>query len=628
MTDSAALPPSDPANPRLHILFLDPSFQDGAAPGSTRSFDLASRLVASGHRVTALATTWERGGATHTIIAGVRIKARRAIQRTGLHLRPVDIHRYARWAIVQMWGVPDVDAVIVAAEPYGFIPFAWLFACWRGIPLIADVREIAPEPPPTHAPRGDHFRAWLARWTRRVALMFPHRVVAGSQSINASLLGDGVKTERQIQTIMGSDTRLFALSPGNDNSFLREFPDLAGRPLMVFAGHFTADRDLVAVINLAAALREWAPDATVVLCGDGPSRHALEEHARNVGVFDNALRIIAPRARHALPDLYAAATLILFVPRKNDTSGGFYDALAAGRPILAFGNSWQRSLVESRGAGFGLPAGDPRTVAREVTEIFRDTDGLRRAGQQAAALAASRFNLDRVVAEQRDALENLVDEEPRSVVLRRRTLRAKRTLDIVVAATALILLSPFILILAVVIAFKLGWPPGYAEERVGLKGRSFWTWRFRTLTADEDPTGALLPEAKRLTPLGRFLRRSGLDTVLQLANVLIGSMSLVGPEPLPPSYLASYTPAQRRRHDVRPGMTGLAQVEGHALTAWEDIFALDLRYVDHLSFIDDCVILLKTLAILVRGGRISVHNRDNLSPFDEIVARREGAEDV
>jgi lipopolysaccharide/colanic/teichoic acid biosynthesis glycosyltransferase len=148
------------------------------------------------------------------------------------------------------------------------------------------------------------------------------------------------------------------------------------------------------------------------------------------------------------------------------------------------------------------------------------------------------------------------------------------------------------------------------------------------LTEAEDPTGALLPEGARLTPLGRFLRRSGLDTLLQLANVLAGTMSLVGPEPLPPSYLPSYTPAQRRRHDVRPGMTGLAQVEGRTLTAWEDIFTLDLRYVDHLSFTGDCGILFKTLVILARGGEISVHGRDALSPYDEIVARREGAEDV
>jgi lipopolysaccharide/colanic/teichoic acid biosynthesis glycosyltransferase/glycosyltransferase involved in cell wall biosynthesis len=607
---------------------LDPEFHDGGAPGSTRSFDLASRLVASGHKVTVLTTTWERDGATTLQVAGIDVKARRSPIWDGISLPAVDMNRYARWAVLQMWGVREVDAVVAAAEPYGFIPFASLFAAWRGIPLIADVREIAAEPPPPQATRGAHVKAWLARWMRRLALKLPRRVLAASQAVTASLVADGIKAERHIQAALGSDTRLFAFPPGRDNTFLQTYPDLAGRPLMVFAGRFTADRDLIAVVNLAAALKEWAPDVAVVLCGDGPTQRELEEHARTVGVLDNALRIIAPRPRRELPDLYAAATLVLFVPRKNDTCGGFYDALAAGRPVLAFGNSWQRNLIESRGAGFGLPGGDPRTVAKEVTEILRDADGLRRAGQQAAALAASRFNLDRIIGEQRVALENLVDEEPRAVVLRRRTLRAKRTLDVVVSATLLILLSPFLLALAIVIGFQIGWPPVETEERIGLKGRPFKTWRFRTLNAAEDPTGALLPDAARLTPLGRALRRSGADAVLQLINVLIGTMSLVGPEPLPPSYLASYTPAQRRRHDVRPGMTGLAQVEGRTLTAWEEIFARDLTYVDHLSFTGDLALIFKTLLILARGGNIATHGRDALSPYDEIVARREGAEDV
>ena len=399
------------------------------------------------------------------------------------------------------------------------------------------------------------------------------------------------------------------------------FPILAGRPLLVFARRFSADRDLIAVVNLAAALREWAPDIVVVLCGNGPTRPALEEHARGVDVYDGTLRIIPPLARHALPDLLAAATMVLSVPRRNDTAGGFFDALAAGRPVLAFGDSWQRSLVESRGAGFGLPAGEPRMVAREVVEILRDADGLRRAGQQAAALAAGRFNLDRIVGEQRTTIEALVAEAPRAEILRRRTLRAKRVLDVIVSAVGLVVLSPVLLVLAIAIAIKLGWPAFVTEQRIGLKGRPFKVFRLRTLTDAEDPTAALMPDAARSTSFGRFLEKSGLAAVPELINVLMGTMSLVGPRPLPPAYVPHYTPAQRRRHEVRPGMTGLSQVDGRDAATWEEVFALDLAYVDRLSFGLDCRIILKTMFILVRGGNISAPGR-NLPPFDEIMARR------
>ncbi|TAL01874.1 MAG: glycosyltransferase [Rhodospirillaceae bacterium] len=634
MIDSASAPLPGPANPSLHLLFLDPTFHDGSSPGSTRTFDLTARLVASGHRVTVLTTTWGwtttdavRGGTIAGTLAGIAVRAKRVAPGIGWSLSAADLNRYARWAAIRMWGIPEVDAVVAATEPHGLLPVAAAFAWWRAIPLIADVREIAPDAPPAGAPRGERLMALLARWGRRAALILPRRFFAASQAVMTSLSTEGVSAERQIQTVLGCDTRLFAFPAGRDNAFLREFPDLAGRPLLVFAGRFTADRDLVAVVNLAAALREWAPDIAVILCGDGPTRSALMEHARSIGVFDSTLRIIAPLARHALPDLLAAATMVLSVPRRNDTAGGFFDALAAGRPVLAFGDSWQRSLVESRGAGFGLPAGEPRAVAREIVEILRDADGLRRAGQQAAALAASRFNLDRIAGEQRTTIESLIADAPRAEILRRRALRAKRIMDVLVSVVGLIVLSPVLLGLAIAIAIKLGRPAFVIEERIGLKGRPFKCFRLRTLTDAEDAAGVLLPDEARTTSFGRFLRKSGLDVLPELINVFTGTMSLVGPRPLPPAYVPHYTPAQRRRHDVRPGMTGLSQVDGHDVSTWEEIFALDLAYVDRLSFGLDCKIILRTVLILMRGGNISTPGR-NLPAFDEIMARREGAEDV
>jgi lipopolysaccharide/colanic/teichoic acid biosynthesis glycosyltransferase len=159
----------------------------------------------------------------------------------------------------------------------------------------------------------------------------------------------------------------------------------------------------------------------------------------------------------------------------------------------------------------------------------------------------------------------------------------KRLFDVVTAALALLLLALPLLALAWLIRRKLGSPVLFCQVRPGLQGRPFTMVKFRTMTDERGPDGALLPDAQRLTPFGRFLRASSLDELPELWNVLRGEMSLVGPRPLLMEYLPLYSPEQARRHAVRPGITGWAQVNGRNAISWADKFALDVWYVDHRS---------------------------------------------
>jgi lipopolysaccharide/colanic/teichoic acid biosynthesis glycosyltransferase len=172
---------------------------------------------------------------------------------------------------------------------------------------------------------------------------------------------------------------------------------------------------------------------------------------------------------------------------------------------------------------------------------------------------------------------------------------SKRTFDLLAASLGLIVISPLLLVLAVLVWIIHGWPVLFRQQRAGYKGNPFFVFKFRTMTDSLAPDGSLLPDAERLTPFGRFLRSASLDELPELFNILRGEMSLVGPRPLFLKYLERYSPEQMRRHDVLPGMTGWAQVNGRNALTWEGKFTFDVWYVDHWSFWLDIKILWLTL---------------------------------
>lgn len=191
----------------------------------------------------------------------------------------------------------------------------------------------------------------------------------------------------------------------------------------------------------------------------------------------------------------------------------------------------------------------------------------------------------------------------------------KRAFDLAVSFTALALLWPLLLALALLVRVKLGAPVLFRQQRPGLHGQPFTLLKFRTMSDARDSQGELLPDAQRLTPFGQFLRSASLDELPELLNVLRGDMSLVGPRPLLMRYLDRYTPQQMRRHDVRPGITGWAQVNGRNALTWEQKFALDVWYVEHRSFWLDLRILAMTVRNVLRREGISQPGQATMEEF-------------
>jgi lipopolysaccharide/colanic/teichoic acid biosynthesis glycosyltransferase len=198
---------------------------------------------------------------------------------------------------------------------------------------------------------------------------------------------------------------------------------------------------------------------------------------------------------------------------------------------------------------------------------------------------------------------------------RRASLTLKRVFDIAVSLGAIALLWPFILIIGLLVAARFGRPVFFTQVRPGRHGKPFRIVKFRTMTNDRDAAGSLLPDAARLPPFGRFLRATSLDELPELLNVLRGEMSLVGPRPLLMEYLSLYTPEQSRRHEVRPGLTGWAQVNGRNNLPWAERFSMDVWYVDNRSFWLDLKILVMTLFNIVRSRDISQEGHATMERF-------------
>jgi lipopolysaccharide/colanic/teichoic acid biosynthesis glycosyltransferase len=191
----------------------------------------------------------------------------------------------------------------------------------------------------------------------------------------------------------------------------------------------------------------------------------------------------------------------------------------------------------------------------------------------------------------------------------------KRAVDLTIAACALVLLAPVLVVVAVSVRIALGSPVLFRQQRPGLKGRPFTLVKFRTMRDSVDVRGRSLDDAARLTRFGKRLRATSLDELPELWNVLRGDMSLVGPRPLLMEYLPRYTAAQMRRHDVRPGITGWAQVNGRNATSWDERFAHDLWYVEQQSFALDVQILVRTIRHVVSADGVSQPGHATMTHF-------------
>ncbi len=426
-------------------------------------------------------------------------------------------------------------------------------------------------------------------------------------------LGNGVDLDRFDRTRLAPDTRATVRAElGVDDDAV----------VIGIVGRLVAEKGYP---ELFEAVRTMGVRSVLVVAGpDDPEKadaldRAMIEQAQRDGVRFLGMRRDVER-------LYAAMDVFVLPSHREGFPRAAMEAAAMGLPIVATYIRGCRQVVHDGDNGFLVPPRDPARLAQALRVLVADAPRRRAMGLASARRARRDFDERSVVTTVLDTYERLLTRTPdasRVARTHRSPRRAsKRALDVTLAGSALVVLAPVLGAVALAVLLRHGRPILFVQQRPGLDGAPFRLYKFRTMRNTTDGDGRPLPDEARLTALGRFLRATSLDELPELINVLRGEMSIVGPRPLLPEYLAHYTPQEARRHEVRPGITGLAQINGRNATTWEERLSADVWYVDNWSLGLDLRIMLRTVPRVLGATGIKQPGHATMSRFDEHTADR------
>ncbi|WP_116092028.1 sugar transferase [Sphingomonas crusticola] len=459
----------------------------------------------------------------------------------------------------------------------------------RGVPFVYDVQDLWPESlSATGMVRGSAILDLVRAGMRRIYRSAAHIVVL-SDGFRATLGANGVP-EQRVSVIPNWTHQQDAGTAAERAQAPALRPD--ARFNIMFAGTMGRAQALETVLQAAKALQDRAAAIDFTFVGGGIESAKIRELTGSMDLRN--VRFLGQQPSNAMAPIFAAADALLVhlkddplfavtIPSKTQAY------LQAGKPILMGVRGDAARMVEEAGAGIAFPPQDPHALVEAALAMAELSEPERRQmGQRGALYYAERLSLP--IGAQ--AFSAIFEAQRYSW---RRGFALKRLMDVCAASLALIVLAIPMLIIARRIASIMGRPVFFRQERPGRDGVPFNMLKFRTMTDECDASGNLLPDSHRLTPLGAWLRRTSLDELPELVNVVRGDMSLVGPRPLLMRYTKFFSREERLRLTVRPGITGLAQTSGRNAASWDKRLGLDVRYVKHWSLLLDIRILAITV---------------------------------
>lgn len=607
----------------MNILLIHQAFVSVHEAGGTRHYELGMRLKEAGDKLTVVASqvSYQSGKRVHSDrnafvycedMDGIQVL--RAYTLSVLHRSFVwRVLSFVVFALSSVWAglrVGNIDLVMGTSPPLfqGFS--AWFLAFLRRKPFLLEIRDLWPEFAIDMGVLRNPLLIALARWGENFLYARATHLMVNSPAYRDYLLNKGL-LEKKI-SFVANGVEVEAFNPDARGADTRQFFGLTDKFVVVYAGAHGPANDLDTVLRAANHLREH----TIIhflMVGDGKDRVSLEAEAKRLRLNNITFAGALPKTQ--MPDVLAAADVCLAIlkniPMFSTTyPNKVFDYMAAGRPTVLVIDGVIREVIEKANGGIFVKPGDDEALAVAVEKLCSDKMLRDQMGLSARHYVVAHFNREQQAQEFRKVLEQV----SKNHIIRPHQF-IKRSIDIIAACAGLTLGSPLMLVIYFVIRSTRGLPVFFRQQRPGLCGKPFTMYKFRTMSGERDENDNLLPDAQRLTRFGEFLRRTSLDELPELFNVLKGDMSLVGPRPLLMQYLDRYTPEQARRHEVRPGITGWAQINGRNALSWEEKFKLDVWYVDHHSLWLDVKIIVMTVWKVLKREGISQEGQATMSEF-------------
>ena len=610
----------------VHQYFLMPGM-----PGASRFNQLTRMWAQAGHDVTVIAGNLDyQSGETPERYRGRWIVRERegSVRVYRCHVPP----SYKRSYRGRMWAflgftvfaslvalfVPRPDVVIATSPPLLTPIPAWIAARLRRrpAPWIFEIRDLWPESAVTTGVVREGsvlaralyaLERWACRRAGRVNVLTP--------AFREDLLERQLVSPDKVCFIPnGADLDLFQPGP-RDNAFRRKM-GWGDRFVVLYAGAHGRANALMQLVEAAEHLRHHR-GIRIACVGAGPERQALERAVCQRGL-DN-IAFLGPWPKQQMPEIVNASDVGVAVLQSNPTFRTVYpnkvfDYMACERPVLLAIDGVARTLVcDEAQAGVFVPPENAEAIASAIQKLAEDPSECEALGRKGRRWVLENADRERLAERYLELMQEVSRESERSS---RPYDPLKRGIDVVVALLGLVLLAPVLGALALAIRIGMGSPVLFRQPRPGWRGEIFELVKFRTMRERRPGEDGGTADAARLTRLGRLLRAASLDELPTLWHVLRGEMSLVGPRPLLVEYLERYSPEQARRHDVKPGITGWAQVHGRNALDWQQRFELDVWYVDHRSlWLDLKILALTAFTVITREG-ISKPGHATVDYFD------------
>lgn len=598
----------------MHILLIHQAFVSPREPGGTRHYELARQLVEKGHRVTIIASDISYLTGQQTVLS-CRLVHQESIDgiRVLRSYTYPELHRSFAWRVVSFLSfmissvlaslrVHNIDLVMGTSPPIFQAVAAWLVAAMRRRPFVLEIRDLWPEFAIDMGVLKCPVLIYLSRRLEHFLYGQASHFLVNSPAYRDYLLNKGIAGEDITFIPNGVDPDLFNPQAAG-KTFRREFK-LDEKFVVTYAGALGLANDIPTILRAAQDLRN---ERTIhfLLVGDGKERVNSEKLAKQLNLSN--VTFAGSRPKSDMGEILAASDACLAIlqniPMFSTTyPNKVFDYMAAGRPTILAIDGVIREVIESAQGGIFVPPGNDMALAEAVRGLSNDRAQAEAMGRAARSYVVENFNRHQHSRRFAHLVEYVAKQNRAEHQTFYRSC-GKRSLDLVFSMCLTVLLIPLLLLLAIFVRLKLGSPILFRQQRPGLQGRPFTIYKFRTMTDSRDQFGNLLPDAERLTSFGQSLRSTSLDELPELFNVLKGDMSLVGPRPLLLQYLERYTSEQARRHDVKPGITGWAQVNGRNAITWQDKFKFDVWYVDNQSLsLDLKIVALTAWKILKREG--------------------------